>query len=294
MIYLILGVICSTILVVILKLFPKYKIHTLHGIVINYITCVIFGCIVTKISPIELYSGFSQSWTPIALLLGLLFITIFNFSAITSQKLGVSITSMAMKLAFIFPILIGIVIYKESSSLLKLIGVLLAIIAVVLTSLSSSGNKSANTAKWLILLPIIVFVGSGACDSIVQFAQKTYFSSGGFELFSVMLFAFAAILGFIFAIYIYIKDREMISLQSIIGGILLGIPNYLSIYFLFLALVNTGWESTIVFPLANISVVISSAIVGLIVFKESLNKYNISGLILAILAVVLLIITTNN
>lgn len=292
MIYLILGVLCSTLLVVILKLFPKYKIHTLHGIVVNYITCVIFGSIVTKITPTELMSGFVQSWTPIALLLGLLFITIFNFSAITSQKIGVSVTSMAMKLAFIFPIIIGIVVYHESSNLLKIMGVLMAIIAVVLTSLSSSNSKKETVAKWLVLLPIIVFVGSGACDSLVQFAQKKYFSAGGFELFSVMLFAFAAILGFLFAVYIYIKDREMISVQSIIGGIVLGIPNYLSIYFLFLALLNTGWESTIVFPLANISVVISSAIVGIIAFKEKLNSYNITGLVLAVLAVGLLIYTT--
>jgi|694.fasta_scaffold65920_2 drug/metabolite transporter (DMT)-like permease len=291
MIYLILGVLCSTILIVILKLFPKYKVNTLHGIVINYITCVVFGCIVTSQSPMEVLKGFNQNWTPIALILGLLFITIFNLSALTSQKIGVSVTSMAMKLAFIFPILIGVLVYNESSSFLKIGGIILAIIAVILTSISS-GSTSETVSKWLVILPIAVFIGSGACDSLVQYAQLTYFNNGGFELFSVMLFMFAAILGFIFAVVMMIKNKEKLEIQSLVGGILLGIPNYLSIYFLFQTLLKTGWESTVVFPLANISVVISSAIVGLFFFKEQLNKFNIVGLILAIIAVITIIFAT--
>jgi multidrug transporter EmrE-like cation transporter len=61
---------------------------------------------------------------------------------------------------------------------------------------------------------------------------------------------------------------------------------------LFQTLLKTGWESTVVFPLANISVVISSAIVGLFFFKEQLNKFNIVGLILAIIAVITIIFAT--
>jgi multidrug transporter EmrE-like cation transporter len=103
---------------------------------------------------------------------------------------------------------------------------------------------------------------------------------------------FAAILGFIFAVVMMIKNKEKLEIQSLVGGILLGIPNYLSIYFLFQTLLKTGWESTVVFPLANISVVISSAIVGLFFFKEQLNKFNIVGLILAIIAVITIIFAT--
>lgn len=293
MIYLLLGVLCSTLLIIILKLFPKYKINTLHGIVVNYITCVIVGCIINSTSPNVLATGFAQSWTPIAFLLGLFFITIFNLSAITTQKIGVSITSMAMKLAFIFPILIGILVYHESSSALKILGISMAIIAVVLSSLSSGGSKKEKVATWLLLLPIIVFMGSGACDSMVQYAQLHYFAGGGFELFSIMLFVFAALIGFIYTVIISIKKSETLHIQSIVGGVLLGIPNYLSIYFLFQTLLHTGWESTIVFPLANISVVISSAIVGIFFFKERLNKFNFIGLGLAIVSVIILIITTH-
>ena len=136
-------------------------------------------------------------------------------------------------------------------------------------------------------------MGSGACDSMVQYAQLYYFAGGGFELFSIMLFVFAALIGFIFAVIISIKKRETLQIQSIVGGVLLGIPNYLSIYFLFQTLLHTGWESTIVFPLANISVVISSAIVGIFFFKERLNKFNFIGLGLAIVSVIILIITTH-
>lgn len=292
MLYLLLGVFCSTLLVIILKLFPKYKVNTLHGIVINYITCVLFGCVFTATSPATILKGFQAPWTPIALLLGFLFITIFNFSAITSQKIGVSVTSMAMKLAFIFPIALGIFLYNENGGWIKLVGIAIAIVAVVLTSITQQDTKNTSVGGILFFLPLIVFVGSGACDSLVQYAQRTFFVAGGFELFSIMLFFFAALLGLLFALYRAYKLKESLTIKSIIGGVLLGIPNYLSIYFLFQALLKTGWESTVVFPLVNISVVISTTIAGFILFKEKLNRYNQVGILLAIVAVFIITWTT--
>jgi multidrug transporter EmrE-like cation transporter len=71
------------------------------------------------------------------------------------------------------------------------------------------------------------------------------------------------------------------------------VPNYLSLYFLLKVLVTTGWESTIVFPLANIGVVVTSAIVGILVFKEKLSKINVIGIVVAVFAIGLIIAATN-
>ncbi len=293
MIYLIASVLCSTLLVIILKLFPKYGVNTLHGIVVNYFTCVLFGALLHHVSIQQMQAAFTQDWIFPTIILGLLFIVIFNLSGISSQRIGISVTSMSMKLALVFPILFGFIFYHEKVILVKMIGIILAIVAVVLSSLGGQEAKEKRaTNKWLILLPIIVFVGSGACDSLVQYTQKKYFVDGGFETFSIMLFLVASITGLLFAIFIYFRDKEKLSVRSVIGGLLLGIPNYLSLYFLLKVLVTTGWESTIVFPLANIGVVVTSALIGILVFKEKLSKVNLVGIVLAVLAIGLIIAAT--
>lgn len=290
MIFLIAGILCSTLLVIILKLFPKYGVNTLHGIVINYITCVVFGCWMNHISAAQIIHSPSERWIIPAVILGFLFITIFNLSGIASQKIGISVTSMAMKLALVFPILFGFIFYHEQVVLLKMIGICMAIIAVVLSSFASKKKGEAEgTHRWLILLPIIVFIGSGACDSLVQFSQKKYFAEGGFELFSILLFVVASLAGLVFAMIRYVVQKEKLHYKSFIGGIVLGVPNYLSLYFMFKALVTTGWESTVVFPLANIGVVVTSAIFGIVIFKEQLSVLNKVGIALAVIAIGLIV-----
>lgn len=290
MIFLIAGILCSTLLVIILKLFPKYGVNTLHGIVINYITCVVFGCWINHISPSQMIHAPSEAWIIPAVILGFLFITIFNLSGIASQKIGISVTSMAMKLALIFPILFGFIFYHEQVVLLKMIGICMAIIAVVLSSFTpKKKGEAAGTHRWLLLLPLVVFIGSGACDSLVQFSQKKYFVDGGFELFSILLFVVASLAGLVFAMIRYVVQKEKLHYKSFIGGLVLGVPNYLSLYFMFKALVTTGWESTVVFPLANIGVVVTSAIFGIVIFKEKLSVLNKVGIALAVIAIGLIV-----
>jgi len=293
MIYLIASVCCSTLLVIILKLFPKYGVNTLHGIVVNYFTCVLFGALLHHVSIKQMQAAFTQDWIFPTIILGFLFIVIFNLSGISSQKIGISVTSMSMKLALVFPILFGFIFYHEKVILIKMVGIVLAIVAVVLSSLSAPKREQKHdNNKWLFLLPIIVFIGSGACDSLVQFTQKKYFTNGGFESFSIMLFLIASLAGLVFAVLMYVRNREKLSMRSMIGGLLLGVPNYLSLYFLLKVLVTTGWESTIVFPLANIGVVVTSAIVGILVFKEKLSKINVIGIVVAVFAIGLIIAAT--
>ena len=68
----------------------------------------------------------------------------------------------------------------------------------------------------------------------------------------------------------------------------LGIPNFLSFYFLLKALAYFGSSGAFVYPLYNLGVILLSAIIGLLVFKERLSKLNIVGILLAITAITLL------
>ena len=51
MIYLLLSILCSTSLVVILRLFSNYNIKTPHGIVFNYLVCCVTGLLFAENLP---------------------------------------------------------------------------------------------------------------------------------------------------------------------------------------------------------------------------------------------------
>ncbi len=67
----------------------------------------------------------------------------------------------------------------------------------------------------------------------------------------------------------------------------MGVPNYYSIVFLIKALQTDGFESSTLFTLNNVAIVIVSSIVGLILFKEQFSIKNKIGVSLAILGIIL-------
>jgi uncharacterized membrane protein len=74
--------------------------------------------------------------------------------------------------------------------------------------------------------------------------------------------------------------------KAILWGVLLGIPNYFSMYFLVKTL--GVFPASYIFPINNIGIVALSTIIALLAFKEQLNKKNILGLGLAIIAILLI------
>ncbi|HRB19940.1 MAG TPA: hypothetical protein PKZ14_07645, partial [Chitinophagales bacterium] len=71
------------------------------------------------------------------------------------------------------------------------------------------------------------------------------------------------------------------------GGIILGIPNYFSLYFLLKTLDTLTWQSSIIFPINNLGIVGLSAIAGVALFQEKMNTQKIIGFILAISSIIL-------
>ena len=62
-----------------------------------------------------------------------MFILVFNVMALTSQKNGLSVESVSSKMSVVIAIVFGVWYYEESLSFIKVIGILLALLAVYLT-----------------------------------------------------------------------------------------------------------------------------------------------------------------
>lgn len=286
MIYLLLSILFSTGLFVIFKYFGIYKIDVLKAIVINYIVAFSLG-----FASAEKNINFSeipnQPWIYGALILGALFVAIFFVMAMTAQKNGVSVTSVAGKMSVVIPILFGVFLYNESVTFFKIIGIVIALIAVYLASVKES---KAEIKKAGLLFPILLFFGSGAIDTILKYVEINFVPENEVAIFSGSLFSVAAIFGLIILGIKSLKKPAPFGVKNIIAGIVLGVPNYYSIVFLIKALQNKSFESSVLFTLNNVGIVILSTLVGLFLFKEHFSLKNKIGVFLAIIGIIVVTI----
>ncbi len=282
MIYLLFSILSATMIFVIFKLFSRYKVNTLHARVVNYIVACLSGLIafdgIIIISEIPKFS-----WFYYTLGLGVLFIIVFNLMALTTQRSGLSVVSVATKMSLVIPIVFGLLYYKEQLGILNGLGIVLALVAVYLASVKTP--KGLAAPKNNMVLPLLVFLGSGIIDTSIKFLEESFVAENDVPLFSATIFASAAGVGITVLVFQIINGKFRFQLKNILGGILLGVPNYFSIYFLVKALRSGILESSGIFTVNNVGVVLISTFAGILIFKEKLLPKNWLGIILAILSI---------
>ncbi|MEH6760683.1 EamA family transporter [Maribacter arcticus] len=281
--YLVLSILFSSLIFVIFKLFAKYQVQTIYAIILNYFIACSVGLLYNN-EPFDISTIPHKSWFWGSITLGLLFIVIFNLMAATSQKLGVSVASVATKMSLTIPVLFGVFFYKEALGLIEIIGIILALFAVYFTSLKEHKIK---TEKWAFILPVLVFLGSGIIDTSIKYFQEVHMPEEEYALFSASVFASAGIFGVLFIGFKSITQPIKVNLKNVIGGICLGVPNYFSIYFLLKALQHPTWNSASVFTINNVAIVMFSTLLGIILFKERLTIKNWFGIGMAVLSIIL-------
>ncbi len=283
MIYLFLSILFSTGLFVIFKYFGIYKIETLKAIVVNYMVAFTLGFISSE-KTITITEIPNQPWFYGAIFLGAMFVSIFFVMAITAQKNGISVASISGKMSVVIPIFFGVLLYGESINLLKITGIIIALIAVYLASIKEGEN---DVKKGQLLFPMLLFVGSGIIDTSLKYIEEQFVPVEEVAVFSGSLFAIAAFFGSVLLGIKALKKRDSFGFKNIIAGIILGVPNYYSIVFLIKALQTDGFESSTLFTLNNVAIVIVSSIVGLILFRERFSNNNKIGVFLAIIGIIL-------
>ncbi len=274
---------------VLFKLFKTYGVDNLQAIVVNYFVCVITGTIVYR-EAVVTADMFHQPWFPYAVGLSFLFITIFNVVALTVQKLGILVTTLFQKMSLVWPTIFGIVIYSESTGGYKLLGLLCAFVSIFLINYSPGVKLDKKQLLGLgSILAIVTWLGSGLIEVLLYYVKIEGLSEGQDIQFTSTLFFLAGVLGSIYFLLTYFKNRPKIEIKSIIGGILLGVPNFFSIYWI-LVLLDRGMEASTLFPMLNVGVLVSNAAIGVLVFKESLGLVRSIGLGLALGAILLLVL----
>ena len=230
----------------------------------------------------------SQQWFWPAVIIGFLFVSLFQVMAITAQRLGVSKVSIAVKMSVVLPVMAGVFFYHERLTILGWMGVVLALLAVYFGTKKRYAIENNRQLSLLYFLPAILFFGNGSIDVMLKYAQHFWLRANEMALFSGILFAFAFFWGILFALHAIFVKSKLPAIRDLLWGLLLGVPNFGSIYFLLQALDKSNMASAAIYPINNVAIVGLSAVTGVILFKEQLSKLNLFGLFAAIIAILLI------
>ena len=278
-----LSILFSTLIFVVFKLYVVFKVETLYAIITNYVVASSVGFFFYK-GTIQIETISDKPWFWGTLVLGVLFIVVFNLMAATSQKVGVSAASVATKMSLVIPVLAGVLLYNDQLSLLQILGIVLALSAVYFASVKET---SIVLLKSSLLLPLSVFFGSGIIDASIKYVQAMHIKESEFPIFSATVFASAALTGILFIGIKSMRTPLRANFKNVLGGIVLGILNYFSIYFILKALQHPSLNSASVFTINNVAIVLFSTLLGIVLFKERLTAKNWGGIALAVVSIIL-------
>ena len=290
MILIVLTIVLSSYLTLAFKALHRLNISSFQAIVYNYLTCVVVGSIVNGHYPLSsLTSG--EDWLPWSLLMGGMFISLFNVIAFVTRKMGVAIASVANKLSLVIPFVFAITMYGDKAVWQNYLGLVLALTAVVFTCWPHKQIEGSSLPVMkgpMLLVPAALFLGSGMLDTLITYTEHHFLNDSNKDAYLILTFNVAGLFGILILLFQYWTKKEKFSWKAVAAGLAIGIPNYFSIQTLMMALDKYAEKASVVMPVVNIGIVLFSTVVAFYVFREKLSKLNWTGIVLAVVAIMLL------
>ncbi len=282
MIFLILAVIFSTGVFVAMRLFERFKLDNHQALMWNYVFASGTGFAICEhwdTAP----QLVAEPWFGLSILTGFWFIFTYLLMTASTQRSGVTVTSLSSKLSVVLPIMAGVVMFSEKLNFVATTGIVLALVALVLVLERKKESGEKNNRSWL--LPVCIFFGTGTGDILMKITEQ---QNSGDDLGFMIAFIYfvALIFGIIIVIWDIARGKSKWQWKSALGGIGLGVINFFSTSSVYHAM--RCFDNVVLFPIYNIGVVSLTALIGWLFFKEKLTLKNYIGLVIAVIAVILI------
>ena len=295
MIYLVFAIIFSTGIFVAMRLFERFKLDNHQALMWNYVFATGTGFVVSQ-NYETLPQLVNEPWFGLSILTGFWFIFTYLLMTASTQRSGVTVTSLSSKLSVVLPILVGVIWLGEKLNFVATMGIVLALVALVLVvggrntqsiqGRDVSGHVSTNKIGWIVgLLPVFIFFGTGTGDILMKITEQQN-TAGNLGFMIAFIYFVALVFGIIIVVWDIARGKSKWQWKSAIGGIGLGVINYFSTYCVYNAM--RCFDNVVLFPIYNIGVVSLTALVGWLFFKEKLTLKNYIGLVIAVIAVILI------
>ncbi len=279
MIFLLLSIACSVSIAHLFKYAEERSIPLFGLFVVNYV----IGSLVAVVgSGSAFYRQFSQQLIVLGVVIGVLFVCSYILMGMTIKKLGITIPVSLMRLSAVIPTFGSILFFGEVPKFLQLIGIALAFCSLPLASkerivMTNLLNVMHNGFGWGLML-FGVFGVTNFCFKI----QYELLPLENPSHFLVIIFPVA----FLVSAIVVIKQKIVLSRHILLVGIVVGVINFFSSFFIMKAL--QVLPGIVVYPMNGIGTILVSAITSTMVWKERLTRNNYIFITLASVALLLI------
>lgn len=283
MIYLIIAVFTSSAVSIFMRLGEKHIKNNFAMFMANYFVCASIASAFLLTSGKQISA--QSNGLPFAVCLGafggILYLSAFVFLKFNISKNGVMLSSVFMKLGVLVPSLMAIIVFREVPTAAQIIGMVLAVAAIIIIYLEPDASEpGGKKGKGILYLLALLFLG-GLVESLANIYDKL--GNGDLkDLYMVCVFVSAMLVS---AVIVVVK-KQKIGWKDIAFGVLIGVPNYFSTRFLLHALMTV--PAVVTYPVYNIGAIILIGIAGILLFKEKASKRKYIGFALIIAALILL------
>ncbi|MGB8636269.1 MAG: EamA/RhaT family transporter [Rhodanobacteraceae bacterium] len=282
--FLLLSVVLSVSVSVLLKLAARFNLDIRQAIAVNYLVAAVLTAALLQ----PQLRSLQQAGRPglgLLLLLGAGLPTMFWVLALAVRRAGVVRTDAAMRLSLLLPLVAAFAWFGEPLSWVKAAGIAVGLLAIALVVIRQRDRASGAAPAWSYLL-LLVFAGMGAVDILFKLMSRLSQASSA----SVLLAAFmlAGLLSLLAVARLYLRGLAHWHPRHLLAGLVLGALNFGNIVFYIHAHRALPQNPSLVFAAMNIGVIVLATLVGVLAFRERLGRWNIVGLVLAVLAVAML------
>ncbi|MBR6719716.1 MAG: hypothetical protein IKL74_02265 [Clostridia bacterium] len=229
------------------------------------------------------------SISPTALIFGVIYGVIlctFLFFKMRSMAEGpVSLSTLIGSCAFVIATWFGVFYVPESISIFQIAGQILLFVSLFLcVNPKKSGEKL--TAKWFVY-SFLFFLAGGAVGIIYKvFAASD--AAGEYNGMMLTASIVSAILFFVFGIFVNLFSRKKLPKIRKSAFLYIVLCGTVSCVYIRLNLsLSAVIPSAVFFPVSNGAMVILSTITGKLFFSEKLNKVQITGILIGLIAIVI-------
>ena len=209
---------------------------------------------------------------------GVLYFGGFIFIQKSISDNGVGITGAFSKIGIFIPMLLSIILWQEYPTLIQWGGIILAVCAIILANYTPDSKRPFFTFKKSLIL---VFFVAGLAEFSNKFFQN-YAVPEYKSLFLLTVFVTA----FFISITFVIIEKKKFTKTDILTGVLVGIPNMFTSFFLISAFRYV--KTTIALPVYSAGTIVVINLGGYLLFREKISKKDVASIIIIIFAIVLM------
>lgn len=279
MTYLILSIFSGAMISIVMRLSQGKVTSKLSMFAVNYITCALLSWMLMGfVNPFPKTEGIMPT-----IGMGTFNGTFYMLALVLSQyniaRNGVVLSSVFSKMGgLLIPLLVSILIFGESPTVLQFIGFVLSVISIFVLNY----QKDADGVGGKFTLSLFALLVAEGCAGIMA---KVFNETGNPVLASHFLF-YTFVIAFQLCVIVIVAKHEVLGLSEFVYGLMIGVPNFLGARFVLRALETV--PAVVVYPSRSVGTIVVITIVGTMLFKERLSRQQFVAIGVILVSLVLL------